>query len=118
MEEKGQRHPRHQGTGTGRDPRGEGAWRGEDAAWGNFAEGAKQNSNARNEKQTGKRRSKKARAGCSGEREVGRGTKRRKGLETGGRLEGDWRALQWTGGAPLTLLALASLPRLRFPHLL
>lgn len=36
----------------------------------------------------------------------------------GWRLEGDWRALQWTGGAPLTLLALASLPRLRFPHLL
>lgn len=52
LEKRGQRHLRHPGTGTGRDPRGEGAWRGEDAGWGDFSEGAKQNSNAKDEKQT------------------------------------------------------------------
>lgn len=92
MEGRGKRHLRYQGTGTGRDPRGEGPWRGEDAGWGDSAEGAKENSNsnARDEKQTGRERERQE--GSSGVhrrgREVGRRTESREGLETGGRREG------------------------------
>lgn len=39
--EQNQQGNKHRGTGTGRDMRGEGAWRGEEAEWGDFTEEAK-----------------------------------------------------------------------------
>lgn len=104
--------------GEGRGPRGTREWEqeetmgrggveGEEAGWGDFAEGGKQNSNhARDERQAGStRRGRKARVERTGEKasEVGRRTQRREGLR---RRAAGGRAQRRRPGRPLTLSPL------------
>lgn len=91
LEGKGQRHMRHQGMGTGRGPWGEGAAREGPCRVGRFCRRSK-TEQQREEREAD--RQENAEAGRleyrehRKEREVGRGTKSREGLETGGRREG------------------------------